>query len=359
MKVAFLSFDFGEYCIRLASALSNVAEVLLLLPHERSEAHLNLLHPGVDFHAFQRPRLRQPWQQFRMLRELLREIKRFQPDVLHVQAGHPWFNLMLPFLNRYPLVMTIHDPRHHVGDREGQKHPQAIIDYGYHRAKRVIVHGERMKEVVIDTLRIPSEDIDVIPHVRLGDEQAHADLAEDEHSILFYGRIWAYKGLEYLIRAEPSITTRVPQARIVIAGQGEALTEYCNMMVHPESFQVHNTYISEDQQNVLFRQASVVVLPYIDASQSGVIPLAYTFAKPVVATTVGGLPEMVDDGCTGYLVPPRDSDALADAVVHLLQHPTLRHALGANGKRKIDTEWSPGVIAEQTAQVYRRVLGAI
>lgn len=358
MKVAFLSFDFGEYCIRLASALTGVADVLLLLPHERSEAHLNLLHPAVDFRPFKRPRLRQPGQQLRMLWGLLREIKGFRPDVLHVQAGHPWFNLALPFLKRYPLVMTIHDPRHHVGDREGQKHPQTIIDYGYRRAKRVIVHGERMKEVVMDALRIAAEDIDVIPHVRLGDEQAYADLDEDEHSILFFGRIWEYKGLEYLIRAEPSITTRVPKARIVIAGEGEALTDYRNMMVHPEHFQVHNTYISEDQQNVLFRQASVVVLPYIDASQSGVIPLAYTFAKPVVATTVGGLPEMVDDGCTGYLVPHRDSDALADAVVHLLQHPTLRHTLGANGRRKIETEWAPDVIAEQTAQVYRRVVNA-
>ncbi len=109
---------------------------------------------------------------------------------------------------------------------------------------------------------------------------------------------------------------------------------------------------------MLFRQASVVVLPYIDASQSGVIPVAYTFAKPVVATTVGGLPEMVDDGCTGYLVPPRDSDALADAVVHLLQHPTLRHALGANAKRKAETEWAPDVIAEQTLQVYHRAVAA-
>lgn len=334
MKVAFLSFGFGEYCFRLTGALSNVAEVMLLLPETCNDAHSNLLNPAVDFRTFALPRLRQPWRQLRMLRKLRREIKQFQPDVLHVQVGHPWFNLALPFLGRVPLVMTIHDPRHHVGDRDSQKCPQAIMDYGCRRANRVIVHGVRMKETIMSLLNLRGERIDVVPHVSVGDGQAHADLAEDEHSILFFGRIWEYKGLEYLIRAEPSITARVPKARIVIAGEGESLTRYHKMMVHPEHFQVYNTHIPVDQQNVLFRQASVVVLPYIDASQSGVIPVAYTFAKPVVATTVGGLPEMVDDGCTGYLVPPRDSDALADAVVHLLQHPTLRHALGGECQTK-------------------------
>ena len=63
------------------------------------------------------------------------------------------------------------------------------------------------------------------------------------------------------------------------------------MMVHPERFIVHNEYVSDEKRAELFRRASVVVLPYIEASQSGIIPIAYRFGKPVVATTVGGLPE--------------------------------------------------------------------
>ena len=77
--------------------------------------------------------------------------------------------------------------------------------------------------------------------------------------------------------------------------------------------------MSDEVRATLFQQASVVALPYIEASQSGVVPLAYMHMKPVVATTVGGLPEMVDDGRTGYLVPPRDEQALATAVVRLLR----------------------------------------
>jgi glycosyltransferase involved in cell wall biosynthesis len=152
------------------------------------------------------------------------------------------------------------------------------------------------------------------------------------------------------------ITAEVPQARIVIAGRGEEFARYRNMMVHPERFTVYNEYIPGDKRAELFRRASVVVLPYIEASTSGVISVAYTFAKPVVATTVGCLPEMVEDGRTGFLVPPRHPQALADAIVRLLRDPALRHELGGNGRQKIDTEWSPESVARQTLAVYRRAI---
>src|SRR5262249_40553785 len=146
----------------------------------------------------------------------------------------------------------------------------------------------------------------------------------DGHSVLFFGRLWPYKGLEYLIRAEPRITAEVPGVKIVIAGSGEAYGRYQAMMSHPGRFVIHDEYVSDEKRAQLFRESSVVVLPYIEASQSGVIPLAYRFGKPVVATTVGGLPAMVDHGETGYLVPPADAESLARAVVDLLRDKSLR-----------------------------------
>jgi glycosyltransferase involved in cell wall biosynthesis len=352
MRVAFLSFDFEEYCIRLASAVAQEAEVLLLLTNQQIAPHLSKLDQAVNFQPFRKPRLRQPLQQLRMIYTILQQMRRFNPDVIHIQQGHLWFNCVLPLLRSYPLVLTIHDPRQHIGDRGAQNTPQIIMDFGYHRAAQVIVHSRQLKQVVIDQCRIPSEIIHVIPHIVLGDDTAQKHVREDDHLILFFGRIWKYKGLEYLIRAEPLITSQVPNARIVIAGEGEDFTRYRRMMVHPEHFIVYNEFVSDDKRAELFRRASIVVLPYIEASQSGVIPLAYTFAKPVVATTVGGLPDFVDHGQTGFLVPPRDEKALANAIVRLLQDKALRYQLGANGKQKIDTECSPDVLAKQTLTVY-------
>ena len=127
-------------------------------------------------------------------------------------------------------------------------------------------------------------------------------------------------------------------------------------MAHPDRFIVHNEYIPEDRAADYFRRASVIVLPYIEASQSGVIPIACSAGKPVVATTVGGLPEMVENGRTGYLVPPRDSARLAEAVTKLLFDHSLRRSMGADAKRKIESECSPAVVAQKTLEVYRRAL---
>jgi glycosyltransferase involved in cell wall biosynthesis len=327
-----------------------------LLPHQLAAPHLPKLDQAVNFQPFNQPRLRQPLQQIRMIYTILQHIRNFDPDVIHFQHRHFWFNLALPLLERYPLVLTIHDPRHHTGDRASQKTPQMIADFGYRRADQIIVHSKQLKQVVVNELRIPSEIVHVIPHIALGDDTAHNQVQEDDHLILFFGRIWEYKGLEYLIRAEPLITAQVPDARIMIAGQGEDFARYRRMMVHPEHFIVYNEYVSDDKRAELFRRASIVVLPYIDASQSAVIPIAYTFAKPVVATAVGGLPEMVDHGRTGYIVPPRDERALADAIVCLLQDRKLRHQLGTQGKQKIDTECSSEVVAQKTLAVYHRAI---
>ncbi len=84
------------------------------------------------------------------------------------------------------------------------------------------------------------------------------------------------------------------------------------------------------------------------------IQLAYSAGKPVVATTVGGLPEMVEHGRTGYVVAPRDAAGLANAVVRLLLDPTLRRQMGANAKEKMERECSPEAIARQTIDVYHR-----
>jgi glycosyltransferase involved in cell wall biosynthesis len=319
--------------------------------------YLSMLDPSVIFKPFILPRARQPFGQVGMINQIFQQIRRFDPDVIHLQQGHLWFNFALPFLRQYPLVITIHDPRYHLGDRESSKMPQFITDFGHRRGDQLIVHAETLKQVVIERLQVKPDIVHAIPTVVRGDAAARPEVQEEDNLILFFGRIWEYKGLEYLIRAEPLITAQIPDARIVIAGRGENFNRYQDLMVHPERFTVYNDYVSDDKRAELFRRASVVALPYVDASQSGVIPVAYTYSKPVVATTVGGLPELVDDGRTGFLVPPRDEQALANALVRLLRDKILRHQLGANGKHKIDSECSPEAVAHKTIAVYRKAIG--
>ena len=357
MRVALVSYDFGEYCIRLASAMSHLAEVLLLLPRELAEPYLSSLDRAVRFQPFDNPRLRQPGRQLRLGFDLIRHIRTFAPDVVHMQHGHLWFNGVLPLLRAaHPLVLTAHDIQQHPGDEPSRKTPQAVMDFGFRCASRLIVHASRLKDEVVRRCRVSPEIVDVVPHISLGSTSDRAPSHEHGPTVLFFGRIWEYKGLEYLIRAEPLITDEIPDARIVIAGEGEDFARYRRMMVHPERFTVYNEYVPPDRCDDLFRQATLVALPYIEASQSGVIPMAGTWMKPVVASAVGGLPEMVEDGRTGYLVPPRDEHALAAAIVRLLRDNRLCREMGMNARRKLDAECAPPQVARQTVDVYERAL---
>ena len=358
MRVALVAYDFEEYCIRLAGGLAELADVYLFLPAGLSDARRAALDSRVTLELFDKPRLRQPARQLRAGWNLIRRIRAVDPDVVHFQGGHLWFNGFLPLLRPLPLVVTAHDPRHHPGDAVSRKAPQAVMDFGYRRAAQLIVHAHRSRQVVVQECRIDPERVQVVPHVSLSDVSDTGSPHDDRPTVLFFGRIWEYKGLEYLIRAEPVITAQVPDATIVIAGEGEDFSRYRALMVHPDRFVVLNEYVPDERRSELFRQASLVVLPYIEASQSGVVPIAYSFMKPVVATTVGGLPEVVDDGQTGYLVPPRDEHALANAVARLLVDKPLRAQMGLNGKRKLDLECAPSIVAGQTLAVYHKALGS-
>jgi len=354
MRVAFVSFDFGEYCVRLAGGISRHADVLLCLPKSEVDPYKYLLCKTVGVEEFEKPRLRQPWCQKRMAQHLINCIKSFNPDVIHLQQGHLWFNFALPFLRQYPLVITSHDPITHTGE----KTPQWIFDWGCHRAGELIVHTPQMKNLLIKRLHLPGSRVHVITHILCGDDSAQTHIEEEEHLVLFFGRISKYKGLEYLIRAEPLISDKVPQAKFVIAGTGVDIEPYHRMIANPERFTILNEYVSDEKRAELFRRASVVVLPYVEATQSGVIPMAYSFGKPVIATTVGGIPAQVENGVTGYLVAPRNSNALATAVVQLLRNRDLRHQFGANGKRKLTVEANPDAVARETSMVYRLAVNA-
>jgi glycosyltransferase involved in cell wall biosynthesis len=354
MKVVFLAFHFAEYSVHLASALAQNASVLLLMPEGLADPFLDHLDTRVTLRTFPPARLRQPLRQLWRNRFILRQIRTFGPDLIHLQQGSMWFNVSLKFMRRFPVVLTVHDAEPHPGDKDSRKTPYFFWKLAFRRADHIIAHNQYVKETLQTKLGVPDQLLHVIPHIQIGQcTETSTSTPERAHTILFFGRIWPYKGLEYLIRAEPWITAQIPSAKIVIAGTGEDFDRYRQMMPNPERFVVYNRQIPEQEADQLFREASLVVLPYIESSQSGVIPVAYTYGKPVVATQVGGLPEMIVDGVTGMLVPPRDEKKLAEAIVTLLADNVLRHKMGQAAKEFIERECAPAVVAQSTLAVYR------
>ena len=357
MKIAWVSYGFQEYSGLHVNAMCEDHEVLMVMPRAEEGETQHPIDPRVKQIRFDKPRLRQPIKQIASVRELVSRIEDFNPDVVHFQQGHLWFNAALKKLKRYPLIITIHDPRHHAGDTVSKKTPQWLMDYGFRKADHVIVHGNALADQVQELFGFSQNHVHVIPHVAMGSSGVQSLVSEgteEPGTVLFFGRIYQYKGLRTLIAAEPLIAEQVKDFKIVIGGAGDDFDQYTAAMQTPARFDVHNRWISDEERVGFFQRASMVVLPYDEATQSGVVPVAYNYAKPVVATTVGALAECVTDEETGLLVPPRDPVALANAIVRLLKNPQEAAEMGRAGKEMLKRDWSPSVVAEQTVDVYRK-----
>ena len=144
------------------------------------------------------------------------------------------------------------------------------------------------------------------------------NVSEDTKILLFFGFVREYKGLKYLIKAMPKITKEDKDIRLFIVGDfGDDKQEYIDLINNngKENITVVDGYIPDKEVEKYFAASDLIVLPYESATQSGIVQIAYGFGKPVVATNVGGLPEVVTDGKTGYIANPQDSDDLADKII--------------------------------------------
>ncbi len=357
MHVMLIDFTFFFYTVSLASALSELCQVTLLLPERVVDHYRGSLSDAVQLQPFHMPRLRDP-HSLLMVRSIFKTIREQQPQVVHQIAWNLWFNMALPFFPDVPLVTTVHDASRHPGDKATIHlfHAQQ-----WRRADQVIVHADQVKQQMLAAEPALTGKLNVLPigvldFYKSGSEGP--EIPKGPPRVLFFGRIFEYKGLRYLIEAEPLITRQVPDAKIVIAGCGEPFEKYEQMMVNKENFIVHNYRIPDREVAPLFQQASVVALPYVEASQSGVLSVAYAFGRPVVASAVGGVPEVVDEGRTGYLVPPCDPERLAEAIVKLLKDRQLREQMGRNALAKTESELSWRAIAEKTLRVYDKALNS-
>jgi D-inositol-3-phosphate glycosyltransferase len=115
-------------------------------------------------------------------------------------------------------------------------------------------------------------------------------------------------------------------------------------------------FVPRTEAQYLFCASDAVVLPYVRISTSSVVPLAYRFAHPVIATSTGGLPELVRDGQTGFLVPPCEVEPLAEAICRGIRHPERLAAMGERGREWFERERGWDEVARQTADLYRSLL---
>lgn len=343
-----------HYSSQLVNAISKINSQTYLVTAENADPHL--FQRNVKIYCV-------PWPErvlnLKSLRfdVLVKHIWKIKPDVIHISLEHPWIIPSMLFfkLKKITVVGTLHDVRRHPGDwcpfLRGLS-----MEFLKKTSDILIVHGTKLKNDLIKS-GVNENKIKVIPH---GDYEFFAKFGKTDtyetNSVLFFGRILKYKGLEYLLEAIPRIAKECPDVKVVIAGEGD-LSAYAGLLErYQPHLEIHNSFVEDRDVADFFQQARVIALPYVEASQSGIVHIAYAFRKPVVATNVGALPEIIDHEKTGLLVPPKDADALAVAIIRLLKDDSLRKQMGENAYRKMKQEMSWDRIAENTIGVYEEAI---
>ena len=273
---------------------------------------------------------------------------------LTVQPLDVW--LLAP---KRPRVLTAHD----VIPREPRPGQIAATRRLVRRMDRVVVHSEHGAGRLRDELGLGDERIRVIPHgafdylTRLPDERPlPPDLAEVEGPVvLFFGLLRPYKGIDVLLEAFRELRGAelwiVGMPRMPVEPLREAAAR-CEATVR-----FVPRFVTDPEIPAFFRRADLVVLPYREIDQSGVLYTALAFGKPMVLSSVGGFVEVAEEHGAGRLVPPGDPGALASTLKDLLGAEADRARLAEAARVAAAGPYSWDRIGERTLALYRELLG--
>jgi D-inositol-3-phosphate glycosyltransferase len=295
-----------------------------------------------------------------------------KPDIIHFQyALIPIVDsLVFKFLKvlGLPCVFTVHNI---VQPRKIQ-----INDYflklSYKCISHFVVHSNANKTEFSHHYRLAPDRIRVIPHgnynAYITDHTLTRDtarqslkVASDRHVILFFGIIFKFKGLEYLLRALSKIP---PDSRpiLMIAGKPsdgfDSYQEEIDQLGIGDDVCTRLEFIPNDELQLYFTATDLVILPYTRITQSGVMLTAFSFGKPVVATRVGSFPETIIEGKNGYLAEPQDVDSLSTAISRALADPAHLEDMSRFSKEYSDREFNWDSIAQQTLSLYQEAKAA-
>lgn len=297
------------------------------------------------------------------------EMERLQPDVIHFQ----WLPLPVVdswFLNRLrrvaPLVITVHDTMPFNGAPGSSLQSIGAFDALRH-FDALIVHTENGRQIVANHLG-QADRVRCIPHGLLhqGDltdeGPAPARAPETPTTFLLFGKIKPYKGLDVLIRALAALdpATRA-KCRVRVVGKAYMdmgpLEELAAQAGVANRIDFDLRFVSSAELNRIFGSADVLVFPYRQIEASGVLMTAMVVGKPVIATRMGAAAELFGDGQGGFLIPPDDPGALAQAMRSFIERPELVTACAAHVRHLRDAIPSWAEIGRLTTAAYESAYG--
>jgi len=268
---------------------------------------------------------------------LVRYAVRAKPRIFHILWNNKFESFDRTLLMLYyrflgkRIVLTVHNVNE--GRRDSKDTPlnRSTLRIQYRLADHIFVHTEKMKLELIEEFGIHGARVTVIPfpinnsvpntHLTAAGARGRLGIHKGKRIILFFGRIRPSKGLEYLVVAFKQILARREDYQLIIAGWPDRCEKYWRAIqetiredVQTGRVLLRADFIPDDETEVYFKAADVIVLPYRHIYQSGVLFLGHSFGLPVLAADVGSLKDDVVEGKTGFVFKPEDPSDLASVI---------------------------------------------
>lgn len=254
------------------------------------------------------------------------KIEKGNYQLVIVQWWHPYFSICywgIGKLLRTPVIFVCHNVLPHERFFLDKWLTKNVLKEG----NGFIVHSQKdrddLEKLVVSERIItavhPTYNMFQFEHIDKWEGRKRIGASEEEKILLFFGFVREYKGLKHLIRALPLVTKDISDIRLLIVGDfAEDKEQYMDLIREngiEDKIDIFDGYIPDREVEKFFIASDLVVLPYESATQSGIVQIAYGFNKPVIVTDVGGLPDVVADDKTGYVVEHNNPDQLAQAII--------------------------------------------
>jgi glycosyltransferase involved in cell wall biosynthesis len=275
------------------------------------------------------------------------------------------------------IVFTAHNIN--AGQRDGTDSwlNRRTLKFQYRMCDHIFVHTRRMQEELAAEFGVDPDKIAIIPFgvnrtipdtaLTPAAARARLGLAEEDKVILFFGNIAPYKGLGFLIAAFETAVAADEQLRLIVAGRPKGSADYwCGLLEKINASPARGKmilkieYVPDAETEIYFKAADVLVLPYTQIYQSGVLALGYGFGLPVIAADVGSLKDEVVAGKTGFTCEPRNAAALAQAIQNYFASDLFRELPRRRPEiqKFADERYSWSKVAAITTAVFAKLAGA-
>jgi glycosyltransferase involved in cell wall biosynthesis len=313
---------------------------------------------------------------------LFRYVMAARPKIFHILWNNKFQFFDRTLLMLYyrllgkKIILTVHNVNTSRRDSKDSTLNRQTLRFQYQQADHIFVHTLEMKRELSKEYRVSESQVTVIPfginnsvpNTELSPEQAkeRLGLRKEDKTILFFGNIAPYKGLEYLVSAYQQIADKHSDYKLVIAGRPKGTEEYWTNLyetIQPDvqrgNILLRNEYIPDKETEVFFKAADVLALPYRHIYQSGVLFLGYSFGLPVIAADVGSLKDEIVEGKTGFVFKPEDPVDLARAIETYFLSDVFSNL---SARRQEIREYamkrnSWTVVGHSTIRTYAKVLG--